>query len=178
MSRATVALPALAILLGACAATASSPSAQPSRAASSQPIASAVAGTTDDVCVGPNAQDLDIDEPARSYGLAWNELDDGARLALVKAIWTEDGTLAEPTLPERVVGPQAVADRIGDFHATRPGEYFEWQADDLPDMHHERLRMPWRLCDAADATLLEGTIFAVLTADGGIADLTTFHPPE
>ena len=178
MSRATVAYPALAILLGACAATASSPSAQPSRAASSQPIASAVAGTTKDVCVGRNAQDLDIDEPARSYGHAWNELDDGARLALLTEIWTEDGTLAEPTLPELVVGPQAVADRIGDFHSLRPGEYFEWQADDLPDMHHQRLRMPWRLCDAAGTTLLEGTIFAVLTADGGIADLTTFHPPE
>lgn len=179
MSRATsLVFLTMAVLLVACTATVTSPTAEPSRAAAPESPVSSAAETTAEVCVGPNAQDLDIDEPARSYGLAWNETDDDARSALITDIWTEDGTWAEPSLPDRIAGPQAVIDRIGDFHDGRPGEYFEWQIDDLPEMHHDRLRMPWRLCDPAGATLLEGTDFAVLTPDGRIADLTSFHPAE
>jgi hypothetical protein len=179
MSRATSpALAAIAVLLGACTATAPSSSTQPSRDAASGSAAADAPETAGEVCVGVDAQGLDIDEPARSYGLAWNETDDDARSALITEIWTENGTWAEPSLPDRIAGPRAVTDRIGDFHDGRPGEYFEWETADLPEMHHDRLRMPWRLCDPAGATLLEGTDFAVLTPDGRIADLTSFHPDE
>lgn len=180
MSRLTSAvLPAIVILLTACTATVGAPSTPPARAdASEEADASGTATTVAHVCVGANAQDLNIKEPARSYGLAWNETDDDARSALIAGIFTEEATWAEPSLPDRITGPQAVINRIGDFHHGRPGEYFEWQTTDLPEMHHDRLRMPWRLCDRTGATLLEGTDFAVLTSDGRIADLTSFHPDE
>jgi hypothetical protein len=123
-------------------------------------------------------QDLSVIEPAHTWGLAWTEADDDARLPLLDRIIARDGTWVEPTMTEPIAGPVAIANHIGAFHEGRPGEYFEWREDDQPDAHHDRISMPWRLCGADGATLLEGTDFGVIGADGLFVEITTFHPPE
>jgi hypothetical protein len=160
-------------LLAACTAS-GTPASQASEAASQ----SAEAEGANQTCTGVNAQEVTAIEPAWTWGRAWTEADDDTRLAMLVEVLAADGTWVEPSMHDRIVGPAAVADHIGAFHDNRPGEYFEWQLGELPDEHHDRIRIPWRLCNAAGATLLEGHDFGVIGSDGRLVEVTSFHPPE
>lgn len=171
--RAIPALMLIGILLSACAVagtpSGSAPATADSAASQQAPAA---------ICEGRNNQDLTVDEPARTYGLAWNETDAVARRALIDQIWADDGAYVDPTLDERITGREALNARISEFQVGRDGQYFEWRDWESGNLHHDRVRMPWRLCDADGPALLEGTDFGLIDADGRLSDVTGFHPPE
>lgn len=129
------------------------------------------------ICEGENGQDLDVPEPAKSFGLAWNESDEQARLEILSRIWSEETTHVQPEMDVRLVGRE-FSDHIGAFRANRPGEYFEWRGWDAGNLHHDRVLMPWRLCSADGGVLLEGTDFGVIGPDGRFMETTGFYPPE
>lgn len=174
MSRAKhVATVALAVLLAGCAASIAvdTPSAEPTASLSPTPTAGAT-------CVGRNAQDVEVAQPARGFGLAWNETDDDARLAILEEIWADGGTHVQPELDERLVGRAAMDEHIDAFQTNRPGEYFEWRDWQPSNLHHDRVLIPWRLCAGDGTTLLEGTDFGIIGADGRLVETTGFYPPE
>jgi hypothetical protein len=153
------------ILVG-CAGTAA-----PSR---SGPAASPAAGSPAPACTGPENDWADVQEPARSYGLAWNERDNAARMALLEAVFAADGTYVSPLHADRIRGRTGLHGEIGTFLSSSPGEYFEFRSWSAGDLHHDAIRINWRLCNAAGQTLLEGQDFGVLDADGRIRDVTGF----
>ena len=163
----------VALLLAACAASVAveSPSVQPT--ASASPSSSEEA-----TCIGRNAQDIEVAQPARGFGLAWNETDDDARMAILEEVWADDGTHVQPDFDDRLVGRAALDEHMDAFQTNRPGEYFEWRDWDPSNLHHDRVLMPWRLCAADGTTLLEGTDFGVIGPDGRLAETTGFYPPE
>jgi hypothetical protein len=55
------------------------------------------------------------------YDEAWAEVDDGRRLALLKAIWADDGVYFDPDIPQGVRGPQALSDFIAVTQSELPG---------------------------------------------------------
>jgi hypothetical protein len=163
----------LALLLAGCAANVAGES------PSAEPTASAARTSTDEAtCVGRNAQDIEVAQPARGFGLAWNETDDDARLAILEEVWADEGTNAQPEFDDRLVGRAAMDEHIDAFQTNRPGEYFEWRDWDPSNLHHDRIMMPWRLCAADGTTLLEGTDFGLIGPDGRLVETTGFHPPE
>jgi hypothetical protein len=164
---------ALAVLLAGCAASVSSdsPSQEPTAVATANPAGEAT-------CQGVNAQEVEVPEPARSFGLAWNETDDEKRLALLETAWADEGTHVQPDMDVRLVGRQAFDEHIDAFQTNRPGEYFEWRGWQPWHVHHDRILIPWRLCAADGTTLLEGTDFGLIDADGRLVETTGFYPPE
>jgi hypothetical protein len=166
-SRRRLAILALtALLLAGCAATAA-----PDR---SSPALSPAAESPAATCTGPENEWAQIPEPARSYGLAWNEDDGAARMELLEAVFAAEGTYVSPLHSDRLRGRTALHREIGRFQATSPGEYFEFRSWSPGDLHHDAIRIHWRLCDAAGQTLQEGQDFGVLDADGRIRDVTGF----
>ena len=145
--------------------------------ATSRPTAS-LSQNDEATCQGVNAQDLDVPQPARGFGLAWNETDDGARMAILEEIWADDATHVQPEMEERLVGREAFSEHIGAFHANRPGEYFEWRDWQPSNLHHDRVLLPWRLCAADGTTVLVGTDFGLIGPDGRLLETTGFYPPE
>jgi hypothetical protein len=125
-------------------------------------------------CTGLDEEWAHIPEPARSYGLAWNERDGTARMDLLEAAFAADGTYVSPLHSEPLRGRTALHREIGRFLATSPGEYFEFRSWSAADRHHDALRIHWRLCDAAGQTVLEGQDFGVLDAEGRLGDVIGF----
>lgn len=176
-----LAVAGFAALLAGCAASSgvASPSEAPTSAPTTAPASAATATQAeDDTCVGRNAQDLDVPQPAAGFGLAWNETDDEARLAILTEIWADEGTHVQPEMGERIVGRDAMDAHIGSFQRNRPGEYFEWREWHSGNLHHDRVLIPWRLCSSRGSTLLEGTDFGLIGADGRLVETTGFYPPE
>lgn len=168
----------LLIAASACSTQAAS-SPDPAATPTGQPTASArVAPVGEPICVGRNDQMVDVPEPARGYGAAWNEQDEIVRLVILERIWAKKAVNIQPDL-EMVVGRQAFSDHIGAFQASRPGDYFEWRvwsADWSPGyLHHDRVVMYWRICSADDDVVLEGTTFGRIDRDGRLVEATAFY---
>ena len=130
------------------------------------------------VCVGRSQQQLDVSQPARAFGEAWNETDGAARLALLDRIWADDAVNLQPDVEQPVVGRQAFSDHIGVFQDTRPGDYFEWREWDPSYIHHDRIVMHWRICSADGAVVLQGSTFGRMGAGGRVVEATAFYVPE
>lgn len=142
------------------------------------PEAAATEETTA-VCVGRNAQDLDVPTPADGWGLAWNEPDEVARMALLVGVFARDGTHVQPEMDVRLTSIQDLHEHIGAFIASRPGEYFEWTGWEPWYVHHDRILMPWRLCGPDGTVLLEGVDVGIIGGPGGwLTETTSFYPEE
>ncbi len=157
----------MGLVVAGCAAAATvDPSVVPAGSGSPTPAQS---------CTGLDEEWAHIPEPARSYGLAWNERDGAARMELLEAVFAADGTYVSPLQSDPLRGRTALHGEIGRFHATSPGEYFEFRSWSVGDRHHDGIRIHWRLCDATGQTLLEGQDFGVLDADGRLRDVIGFE---
>ena len=156
----------MGLVVAGCAASATvGPSVMPTSSGSQSPAMA---------CTGLDEDWAHIPEPARSYGLAWNERDGAARMKLLEAAFAADGTYVSPFHSDRLRGRTALHDEIDRFQATSPGEYFEFRSWSAGDRSHHGVRIHWRQCDAAGKTLLEGQDFGVIDADGRIRDLIGF----
>jgi hypothetical protein len=164
----------IGVLLAACGATgaSTSPSSAPATATADAPTATADAPTA--TCMGVDAPDLSVAEPARTYRRAWNETDADARLTLLEEIWANDGTYVVGEMAEPIVGREALSDNIASFGYGGTGDYAEWRGWRPDNMHHDRVMMPWRVCSADGETLLEGTDFGVIDADGRLVEVVGF----
>ncbi len=156
---------------GCAAATGSAP--MPSAPAGT-PLTPSPAATT--ACQGPDADWAHIPEPVRGYSLAWNERDAAARRELLDGAWSGDGSYVDPTMDAPVVGRDALVELIGQFQVGIAGHYFEFREWTAGDLHHERARIQWRLCDADGTTVLEGEDIVELDPDTRIQRVTGFFP--
>jgi hypothetical protein len=167
----TMALAGIAAVLSGCSAASVA-------VESSTPTATAITGPVEEVCVGRNAQNLDVPSPASEFGRAWNETGDEARLALLSEAWAEHGTHLQPDFVARLTGRTEMDAHIEAFQTNRPGEYFEWRGWEPWYLHHDRVFMPWRLCSADGTVLLEGFDVGIIDAEGRLVDNTGFSPSE
>jgi hypothetical protein len=158
---------ALALALVGCAAGVALESPTPEPAA---------AGDAAAVCIGRNAQDLDVPMPAAGWGLAWNETDDEARATMLRDVFAPDGTHAQPDL--RFTSRAELAEHLGAFHANRIGEYFEWSDWQAWYVQRDRVFMPWRLCGPDRTVLLEGFDVGHIGPGGLLFETTSFYPGE
>jgi hypothetical protein len=78
-------------------------------------------GNRDHPGVTESALDRDHVDAISRYDEAWAEVDDGRRLALLKAIWADDGVYFDPDIPQGVRGPQALSDFIAVTQSELPG---------------------------------------------------------
>ncbi len=100
----------------------------------------------------------------------WNEGDAARRKALIAAAWTEDATYVDPVM--RGAGHEGIDAMIAGAQAQFPG--FEFRPLGAPDAHGDRLRFRWTLGPRGADTIIDGTDFAVIAADGRIASVTGF----
>jgi hypothetical protein len=131
------------------------------------------------VCVGRNAQDIDVPMPAAGWGLAWNEASEVTRMAHLVEVFAPDGTHVQPEMDVPVTSIQELNDHIGTFIESRPGEYFEWTGWEPWYVHHDRILMPWRLCGPDGTVLLEGIDVGIIGGPGTwMTETTSFYPEE
>ncbi len=114
-------------------------------------------------------------ETVRTYADAWNEPDEGKRLALLEMAWAEAGVYVDPTV--ELSGRQALSDHIGAVQAKRPGARIVLTSG--TDEHHGLLRFHWRL-DLPDGSQgAESIDFGMLDQDGRLSRIVGFFgaPP-
>jgi ketosteroid isomerase-like protein len=130
-------------------------------------------GTRDHAGVTESSLDRDHVEAISRYDAAWAEVDDAQRLALLKAIWAEDGVYFDPDIPEGVRGPQALSDFIAVTQSEMPGLMITTtrQVCVLGD----RAWYGWA-CTYGDGESLDGVDFVEFAPDGRIHRLTNFYP--
>jgi hypothetical protein len=126
-------------------------------------------------CAGPGADWSDLPDLVETYVAAWSERDPAKRLRLVEEIFTEDGTY-RGAIPEQVpaVGHRALAQYIGALQPATAGENYEPAAWTATDIHHDRIRMRWQLCDANGDVQLNGEDIGALDAEGRIREIAGF----
>jgi hypothetical protein len=160
------------IVTGACA-TGVAPTSAPSIPPPSQPPVAAV-------CGGLDADWSHLPDNVQKYVAAWQERDPAERLRLVEEVLTEDGTYIDG-FPDQEppVGQRAVAEYIGALQPAAASDYYEPAGWTPTDLHHDRIRMRWRLCDAKGEVQLIGADIAALDADGRFREIAGFfHEPE
>lgn len=108
---------------------------------------------------------------ADRYIACWNERDGERRRALVDALWTEDATYADPLM--RGEGRAGIGALIEGVQARFPE--FRFAPKGRADGYGDRVRFSWSLGPAAGGdAVVEGTDFAVVSADGRLRDVTGF----
>jgi hypothetical protein len=107
------------------------------------------------------------------YMAAWNEPDDAARHALLAQCWSDSGVYLDPNLT--LAGRDALATKIGEVMASRPGARLEFMSG--IDVHHNVVRFLWRLV-RADGTCGDISIdFGEIGADGRLVKIVGFFGP-
>lgn len=107
------------------------------------------------------------------YMAAWNEPDGAARRALLAQCWSEDGVYLDPNVS--LAGRDALATKIGDVLASRPGARLEFMSG--IDVHHNMVRFLWRLI-RADGTSGDTSIdFGEVGPDGRLVRIVGFFGP-
>lgn len=104
------------------------------------------------------------------YLAIWNETDGERRKALIARTWTEDATYADPVM--RGAGHAGIDAMIAGAQAQFPGH--EFRALGEPDAYGDRVRFRWTLGPKGGTTIVDGTDFAVLSADGRFAAVSGF----
>jgi hypothetical protein len=114
-----------------------------------------------------------IAETVKQYMAAWNEPDDAARGALLAQCWSDDGVYLDPNVS--LAGRVALATKIGEVLASRPGARLEFMSD--IDNHHTMVRFLWRLV-RADGTSGDTSIdFGEIGPDGRLVRIVGFFGP-
>jgi SnoaL-like domain len=108
-----------------------------------------------------------------SYDDAWAEVDDAKRLALLKAIWANDGVYVDPDIPEGVRGPDALSDFIAVTQSEMPGLAIVTTRPVV--VLSDRAFYGWA-CTWGEGESLEGIDFVEFGSDGRIERLTNFYP--
>ncbi|KRQ96432.1 hypothetical protein CQ12_35995 [Bradyrhizobium jicamae] len=104
------------------------------------------------------------------YMAAWNEPGDTARGALLAQCWSEAGVYLDPNVS--LAGRDALAKRIGEVFASRPGARLEFMSG--IDIHHNVVRFLWRLV-RADGTCGDTSIdFGEIGPDGRLIRIVGF----
>ena len=114
-----------------------------------------------------------IAETVTQYMAAWNEPDDAARGALLAQCWGDNGVYLDPNVS--LAGRDALAKKIGEVLASRPGARLEYMSG--IDIHHAMVRFLWRLV-RADGTSGDASIdFGEVGPDGRLVRIVGFFGP-
>ena len=106
------------------------------------------------------------------YLAAWNERDATKRSDIIAKTYTENASYTDPH--RRGDGHQGLSAMIATVHERFPETYRFRLASDV-ESHHDRLRFRWEAGGTADAPLhYGGTDFAIVAADGRLAEVTGF----
>ena len=105
------------------------------------------------------------------YFAMWNTTDAAARRDVVAATWTPDATYVDPLMT--AAGHDGLVAMVRAVHEQYPGH--EFRLTGAVDAHHDRVRWQWQMT-APDgrAVLVSGVDFAVVAADGRLAQVTGF----
>lgn len=104
------------------------------------------------------------------YLAIWNEKDSTRRRAMIEITWTEDATYVDPVM--RSEGHEGIDRMIAAAQAQFPGHSFRLLEG--PDAHNDRLRFRWTLGPADGPTIIDGSDFALIAADGRLASVSGF----
>jgi len=122
------------------------------------------------------SQPEDVPDIVLDYASLWSMPDAAERLEILEAVWVQDGSYVDPLLDEPVTGIEAFNRYLDGFTGAYPGYYFTVRAWERGDFHHDRLRMRWHFCSPDGESLVEGTDFGILAADGRFQSVTVFFP--
>lgn len=116
---------------------------------------------------------MDGAEAVATYGSAWTEADDGARMAILEKCWAPDGVYCDPSA--RVEGREALSKHIGAFLQNFRGHRID--ATSGVDEHDGFVRFAWKMFGPDGAELMEGCDFARLNGEGQVELLVGFFGP-
>jgi hypothetical protein len=124
------------------------------------------------ICAPPVGDWTGIPDIARKWA-ATTVSDPTTRRALLREVFTADGSYVDPSDEEPVVGYEALDARVSGM--LWEGAFFEAAAWTDGDSHHDYLRLRWRLCDQ-DVPGLEGVDFVELNDAGKFVRVIGFFP--
>lgn len=104
------------------------------------------------------------------YLAIWNETDATRRRALIARAWADDATYVDPVMSG--AGHAGIDAMVAGAQTQFPGFVFAPLGE--PDAHNDRLRFRWTLGPKGGATVIDGTDFAVVAADGRLAAVSGF----
>jgi hypothetical protein len=105
------------------------------------------------------------------YFAMWNTTDDDARRDVVATTWTPNATYVDPLMTAE--GHDGLVAMVRAVHEQYPGH--EFRLTGAVDAHHDRVRWEWQLtAPDGGAVLVNGVDFAVVAADGRLAQVTGF----
>lgn len=115
------------------------------------------------------------DRTAERYLAFWNTRAGEEQHRLATKTFTEDVTYSAPI--GVLGGPAALIDFHDEFMRNMPGAAFV--SRQVPERHHDRLRLKWEIVLPGEQSFATGTDTMVLAEDGRIASVTTFldRPP-
>jgi hypothetical protein len=159
----------LSLTVGACGLSTGGSPALTDRATNEQ----GSAGQEADFCVGrEQALGWDRVPPVvRRLGDAWMAADEPTRLAVLEAIWADDGIYVNAFDEELVVGRQAVAEYMAFGMADNYLEITDWKPIYL---HNNRVQIRWRDCCPDGTILLTGTEYGEIDSGGRFTRVTSF----
>ncbi|MEO7909157.1 MAG: nuclear transport factor 2 family protein [Roseiflexaceae bacterium] len=104
------------------------------------------------------------------YFAAWNETDAEQRRGMITRIWSDNASYLDPLM--QGVGHAGIDTMIQDVQERFVGHRFH-RTSDL-DVHHGCIRFSWKLAPEGGPTLVAGTDFGVVAADGRLQTITGF----
>lgn len=117
----------------------------------------------------------DIETIIDQYLATWNEPDANLRSEQTRAVWADDGQLADPLI--EAVGAEAISAAIGQLRDQMPGHSLTRTT--LIDAHHNYCRFGWTVNGPDGAVAIAGIDIVTLTADGRLKTaLGFFGDPE
>jgi hypothetical protein len=114
-------------------------------------------------------------DTVEAYIAAWNEQDEGKRLALLDKCWADGATYTDPM--SDVSGRDGLIALIDQFHQQMPGAGIAITSG--IDEHHGRIRFGWKVTNAPQQ--MEGIDVGRLTGDGRLESIVGFWgspPPQ
>jgi hypothetical protein len=104
------------------------------------------------------------------YIAMWNEADAARRRELITEVWTENASYLDPVMSGD--GQQGIEVMVQGVQERFPGHQFRLTSE--IDAHHDRVRFTWELAAQNGTTVVKGTDYGVLAADGRLQNITGF----
>ena len=114
-----------------------------------------------------------MDGVLADYFAAWNEVDAGERVRLLRRSLSDDVELVDPT--GRWHGIDEVSDRIARYHTSASGT--KVVPGSGVDAHNDVERYAWKIVDPAGNEVMDGIDFAGRDRDGHLRRILMFHGP-